>query len=96
MGTRTRTAAAGAVALALAAAGLAAPATADEPQPPTDKGSLVMIGGNLQEDAEILQRIVDLADDADDTDEKPTIASAPVCPSRILVVKATSRRTPWR
>lgn len=72
MGTPTRTVAAlaGAAALALSAAAGAAPATADS----GEQGSLVLIGGNLREDAEILQRIVDLADAADDGDAKPTIA----------------------
>ena len=74
MGTRTRTlmAAAGAAALSLGLVGVAGPASADGPA----QGSLVMIGGNLQEDAEILQRIVDLAEAADDGDPatRPTIA----------------------
>ncbi len=73
MGTRTRTAAAaaGVAALALGASGLAAvPATAD----PAPAGSLVMIGGNLKEDSRILQRIVDLADEAQGADGPPTIA----------------------
>ena len=55
--------------LVLAAAG---PVAATPPD--RGNGHLVMVGGNLQEDAEILQRIVDLADPDGDGPRKARIA----------------------
>ncbi len=85
MGTRTRTvvAAAGAATLVLGLTGIVSPASAHHHR---SHGSLVMIGGNLDEDAEILQRIVDLADAADRKDDRPTIA--------LVTAAASPARTP--
>jgi cyanophycinase len=66
----------------MGAAGLAAPATAD----PGPDGSLVMIGGNLKENEQILRTIVKKAKAADGADDSPTIA--------IITAAASPARTP--
>lgn len=85
MSTRLRAKALGAVALAAATvvAGVAPAASASSHK---SAGSLVMIGGNLDEDSAILQRIVDLAKKGKGAYYRPTIA--------LVTAAARPARTP--
>jgi cyanophycinase len=91
----TRTAATIVAAMAAFACTLAAsPATA-APSAASDSnvGSLVLIGGNLKEDATILQRIVDLADPDGDGPERARIAIVTAAASAARTAEAAADDT---